>query len=451
MSIHTNDYLTKITNRNKKNNFNQKNTFSIKNSQDSISSKVHINKNFKKNRNHNRLNSTKNINDNFKKSFESKNIIIMKKIKNKSTSNAHKIIISKKLAQNLKKSKLKSKSKLKENKNNNNYHSNDNLHNKINKSFYNISKKARDSKTVNNLFNTTRKRINNRENKKNSDLIDSEHNNHKHNYNYDSQSEKNNILMEENKKNVNNFCYESGSKESKECSNDNKITFKCDDYSLFTFGKSNSFSNSKKSKSSKKYFNNNNYDKNNVYNDDYYKNSSFNIIKEHKKSITNNNYINKLKEENKFLRREIKESNEQINFLMYKIKKLKENNIYDTKKNIKTKLYPPNIYFKGKSKIDSSEKENYNSYNNNENFKLSLDNKINGKRKIRIKKDLLKDVSENNFMKNKLKNEKIKNIFNIKKRQIINNKKIKIQNKSHSIYSEKTEEKIKECISTIKI
>ena len=99
--------------------------------------------------------------------------------------------------------------------------------------------------------------------------------------------------------------------------NENKIVLKCENNSLLTFGNSVSYSNSQKSKSTKKYFNNdkkNNNDKNIIIHNDNTKNSSFTLLNH---CNINNNYLNKLKEENETMRKELKESNDQITFLMY--------------------------------------------------------------------------------------------------------------------------------------
>ena len=148
------------------------------------------------------------------------------------------------------------------------------------------------------------------------------------NYNADSHSNKlETILLEENKNNINNFIYETNSKEDNDKNDkedDNKIMLKCDNYSLITFGNSFSYSNSQKRKNNKEFL----YEeKNNKKN--------FNINVNRK---LDNTYIDKLKEENEILRKELKESTEQISFLMHKIQDLKQDTYFINKKPIKKKL-----------------------------------------------------------------------------------------------------------------
>ena len=161
------------------------------------------------------------------------------------------------------------------------------------------------------------------------------------------------------------------------------------------------------------------------------------------------NYVNKLKEENENLKKELKESNEQITFLMYKINELKQNKKISLKKSLKEKISPPNLWDKRMINFDIDDKENYNSYNHNDtlNLKMTLDNKI------KNKKDISRDIIDNCNIKRKSKCNQNKNYINNNKKDSknIKNKKIKTQNKSNSRYSEKTGDKINECISMIKI
>jgi hypothetical protein len=284
-----------------------------------------------------------------------------------------------------------------------------------------------------------------KENKKYINFNDSENNNYKHNYNKDSQSvEKNNILIEENKENINNFCYETGTKED---SNENKIILKCDNNSLLTFGNSFSYSNSQKSKSTKKFFNNDNNNKDkdkdiiNINNKDKNKNSCFNLIGQY--NLNNNyNYVNKLKEENETLRKELKESNDQITFLMSQIRELKEGKNYKPSKILRKKVCPPNIWNKKPMNIDDNEKENYNNCN-------TLENKIYGK--VNNKKNIIKHINENNNINNNNGNKLKVNKIKINKKIFIGNKKYQKKNNANLIYLDKPCEKINECISKIKI
>ena len=91
---------------------------------------------------------------------------------------------------------------------------------------------------------------------------------------------------------------------------------------MVAFGNSFSHSNSHKSKSARKLFNNDNNDKDEIkINNEKNKNSYFNLTGHYNMK---NNIVNKLKEENETLRKELIESNEQINLLMCQIKELKE-------------------------------------------------------------------------------------------------------------------------------
>jgi len=421
--------------------------------------KINDNNKLKKNNKY-RLNSSKNINNNFKKSFESKNSL-KQNLKKTNLNNGININTSKNIRnsniqnKNKKKINIRNKENISKNKNNANYNSNDNLNNyNINKTFYNITKKIKNSKQQKGNNSPEHNNIFAKENKKYPKFVDSENNNHKHNYNVDSQSEKHNIFIEENenKQNINNFCYESGSKDNDKDTydqNENRIVFRCDDYSLFTFGNSFSYSNSKRSKSTKRLYGN---DINNNIDviDDSNKNSCFSLISQYNTKNNNNNYVNKLKEENENLKKELKESNEQITFLMYKINELKQNKKISLKKSLKEKISPPNLWDKRMINFDIDDKENYNSYNHNDtlNLKMTLDNKI------KNKKDISRDIIDNpNNIKRKSKCNKYKNFINNNKKDSKNNKnkKIKTQNKSNSRYSENTGDKINEYISMIKI
>ena len=437
-------------------NKNSKIRNSEKNEVEISSIKMNYNNKLKK-RNKYRLNSSKNTNNNFKKSFESKCSLrqnLKKPILNNGINiNTSKIIRNNNIqTKNRTKINIRNKENISKNRNNANYNSNDNLNNyNIDKTFYNITNKIKNSKQKKRHISSEDNNIIIKEKEKYPNFIDSENNNHKHNYNVDSQSDKNNIFIEENenKQNINNFCYESGSKDNdndKDDQNENKIVFRCDDYSLFTFGNSFSYSNSKRSKSTKRFYGN---DINNNIDiiDDSNKNSCFNLVSQYN-IRNNNNYVNKLKEENENLKKELKESNDQITFLMYKINELKQNKKCILKKSIKDKISPANLWDKRMINFDIDDKENYNSYNHNDilNVKITLDNKI------KNKKDLSRDIIDNaNNIKKKIKHNK-NNINNHKKgSKKFKNKNITTQNKSNSRYSEKTSDKINEYISMIKI
>ena len=165
-------------------------------------------------------------------------------------------------------------------------------------------------------------------------------------------------------------------------------------------------------------------------NNDNKKSSCLNLISQYN---INSNYVNKLKEENEILKKELKESNEKISFLMNQIKELKENKSYKSKKYVKNKIGPPNILDKSKFNFEIYDKENYNSCNINENKKIS---------KYKSKSNLFK--SKNNIY-NKVKI-KINKRYNIN-----NNKKINDNNNPKTSFSDKPSEKINKCISQIKI
>jgi hypothetical protein len=457
MKVNDNEIAIKnnkvIKNKNTKINSSEKNELEIS------TLKMTDNNKLKKNNKY-RLNSSKNINNNFKKSFDSKNSL-RQNLKKPNLNNGININTSKNIRnsnihkKNKAKINIRNKENISKKRNNENYNSNDNLNTyNINKTFYNITKKIKNSKQKKRQTSSEHNNIIDKENKKYPNFIDSENNNHKHNYNVDSQSEKHNIFIEENenKQNINNFCYDSGSRDNEKDiydQNENKIVFRCDDYSLFTFGNSFSYSNSKRSKSTKRFYGNDISNNIDVI-DDSNKNSCFNLISQYNSNKNNNNYVNKLKEENENLKKELKESNEQITFLMYKINELKQNKKNTLKKSIKDKISPANLWEKKIINFDIEDKENYNSYNHNDilNLKITLDNKT------KNKKDLSKDIIDNsNNIKGKIKCNQNKKYINNNKKDIknIKHKKIKTQNKSNSHYSEKTGDKINEYISMIKI
>ena len=489
MKVHHNEYSTKSVKLLKKLNLNKKEEISNKNNSDLSFPKIKYIKNLKKNIN-DKFSSIRNE-KNIKKSYDSKNFLKTNYIinnqktiipQNNRSSRKRIGLIHKSNILHQQKNNSKNKINIKNynsidnnhNKNNNNnkniinnpknninsvkYNSNDHRHininpninvnaNKsLNKSLNNISNKNQESKLINNISVSNGLNMPSKENKKYINFNDSENNNYKHNYNKDSQSvEKNNIFIEENKENINNFCYETGTKED---SNENKIILKCDNNSLLTFGNSFSYSNSQKSKSTKKFFNNDNNNKDkdkdiiNINNKDKNKNSCFNLIGQY--NLNNNyNYVNKLKEENETLRKELKESNDQITFLMSQIRELKEGKNYKPSKILRKKVCPPNIWNKKPMNIDDNEKENYNSCN-------TLENKIYGQ--VNNKKNIIKHINENNNINNNNNGNKLKvNKIKINKKIFIGNKKYQKKNNANLIYLDKPCEKINECISKIKI
>ena len=235
---------------------------------------------------------------------------------------------------------------------------------------------------------------------------------------------------------INNFNYETGSDDNL---NENIIFLKCDNYSSLTFGNSFSYSNSQRSNTNKKYKNYNNNNNNN-------ENTNNNI------NDINKNYLNKLKEENEALKKELKESNKQINLLKYKIQELKENNNPNMNHNNNNKISTRNTissnYLRDKKnlKYDLSEDVNNDHVNNKKDYSFFG---VNGKKKL--KKDIL--VKINNTID-------INNIYN-KRKKIINIKQnFNLEKKNHKIaqselYSgflfDKLNEKFPEYISKVKI
>ena len=232
-------------------------------------------------------------------------------------------------------------------------------------------------------------------------FLDSDENNERigvNNYNYNADSHSNKletILFEEKTNNINNFYYETLSKEdSNENENENKIILKCDNYSLLTFGNSFSYSNSHKRQTNKKFFNKENNRNNN-------ERIKLNLNKEN-----DFNYINKLKEENEFLKKELKESTEQISYLIHKIKDLKNDS------------FPP---------IKKARKK---SINRNTSIKVNRVNKEKYEEKIKNKLTRLNKLNKTNNKKNN--------------DMIVNSKKNKIENIAIIHKKKKSQEKFDE-------
>ena len=223
------------------------------------------------------------------------------------------------------------------------------------------------------------------------------------------------------KHNINNFNYESGSEDK---FSENKIYLKCDNYSLLTFGNSFSYSNSKRSKSTKKKVDKNNEE----YNID--QNKTINICKDlvfnYGNNNKNNNYVNELKKENETLKKELKESSDQISFLIYQIKELKQNKNNSIKKYHRNKkICSPNIWKNKNIKLSLIENK-INKKNINNNFdKNTIVNNQNDK--IKFNKDLLKDINKEIINRNSYNNCRKK--IQIKRKLNLN----KIKRKSISI------------------
>lgn len=466
MKVYPNDYSTITVREKKMNNIYKKTNNFSQNKKRITSPIIKSNKTIQKYINE-RLNTIKKINTIYiKEEFQIEKHPQKMNYKNHPNLIKNKIIISPKQRHSqkyikvIKKNKKNREKKVEENFSLNKDKENDNNNDKYNsidrstKSIniiYQKKQNSKESKLINSISTSSGLSFHSIENKNNC-------NNHQRNFNnngfykykddlrliyknnYINDNDTNKRLLEESnqiKPNINNFNYESGSEDNL---SENKIFLKCDNYSLLTFGNSFSYSNSKRSKSTKK--NDNNEEKKDAYNNNNYKICSKDLIFNNYYNKSNNNIsINRLKEENETLKRELKQSNEQINFLMCQIKELKQNKNYKSKKFLKNKICPPNIWDKRNMKYESSNKENYNSCNNNDNHKSSFDKKNN---EIKYNKSLLKYDNSNKKMKNKSKKEKIK----INKRTNIDNSKLKSMHFSNYV---KPSEKIFECISKIKI
>ena len=382
MKSQVNDFLKKSDKLNKKLIIKRKNNSIIINNQDLQIHKANHIKNSKKIIKC-RLNSTKEIKNGVKKTFNSKlcfnskisslNGINLQTINNRNIKNT--ITPPKKTKIRIIKKK-------------------DSKYQRNNKSIGNIiNEKLRKDKNLRNSFSTgISTGTQDREKIKN--IPDSEENNERiniNNFNYNADSHTNKletILFEEKINNINNFSYETISKDDSNDS-DKKIILKCDNYSLLTFGNSFSYSNSQKRKTNKGFLNNENNKSNN-------KNNNKDINKD---KINDNNYLNKLKEENEILRKELKESTEQISFLILQIKDLKDNKFLPIKKNKRKSLYR-NISIK----VNKTKEGYQNRIKNN----IIMKNKLNNMNSINI----AKKTKNSNIMINSKKYKSIKDANN---------------------------------------
>lgn len=230
---------------------------------------------------------------------------------------------------------------------------------------------------------------------------------------------------------INNSNYETGSDDN---FNENIIFLKCDNYSSLTFGNSFSYSNSHRTKSTKRQ---NNIDENKTNNLTFYC----------KSNNKNKFYLNKLKEENEALKKELQQSNDQIILLKYQIKELKEVNL---KKNSRNSMFPTNLWNKKNIKYEILENRNYNDIKNTKEFSLDLGNI----EKTKFNKDFLNKIN-NTINESDLLGEKRK-IINVKKNMNLKKKNHKKSQDIPNDYSsfcflDKPCEKITECISNLKI
>jgi hypothetical protein len=430
MKVNNNDDLTKSLKEIKRRNYNKKSSIPKINNLKISSSSLKPNKTIQKYINE-RLNSIKKSKNNYK---ENNSIYdaIKSKIKINVKPNKNKLIISHKKKNNNKYIEVIKKKEKTDNFLIDKVKDNSNVDNSLNKSFNIIFKRkenSKESKLINSFSTSAGISFCSNENKKNMNYIENKinENNYYYNinkYNVDSFSNKKCIynylndynikkFLEEsncnqnNKKNIN---YENGNDD-----NEYKIFFKFDDNSLLTFGNSFSYSNSQR---------------NILKNDDKISNkrssckdflSSYNI--------NNNIYVNKLKEENETLKKELKESNHQINILINQIKELKECK-NDKNRKLKNKICSPNIW--NNKNLRFSFFENKKECNN---IKIGLNEKK------KFNKEILKDI--NNIINDKY-------YFKNGKKKILIKRKFLCE-KNSEIINGKYIDNINECISKLQI
>lgn len=372
MKSHINDTIKRLNNQHKKNFIKRKNNSLIINSQDILFHKTNYIKNIKtiiKTR----LNSAKEVKNVKKKSLIS-NFCINNK-QQKQTENNIQTISTRPIKFEITPPR-QTKIRIIKNKAHQNQRNNKN----INSELTNIV--TRETKLINSISTGLSNDTLDKERRCNN-FLDSDENNQRisvNNYNYNADSHSNKLetlLFDENKNNINNFLYETLSKEdSNENENENKIILKCDNYSLLTFGNSFSYSNSNKRQTNKKFFNKENNKSNN-------ERIKLNLNKEN-----DFNYINKLKEENEFLKKELKESTEQISYLIHKIKDLKNDSFLPIKKTRKK-----SIHRNTSIKVNRKNKEKYEENIKN---KLTRINKLN-KTKNKKNNDVIVNCKKNKY------------------------------------------------------
>ena len=148
-------------------------------------------------------------------------------------------------------------------------------------------------------------------------------------------------------------------------------------------------------------------------------------------SNTNSNYVNKLKEENDALKKELKESNDQISLLKYHIKELEEKNNHHLKSNTNTILYPPNIWDKryiNNDYFESLDNNNDNSNKNNNIKEFTMSYRNNSK--MAIKEDILGKINNTLTNSKRLYKNKEK-IINVKKNCCLRSKEVKKSNEDY--------------------
>ena len=372
MKSHINDTIKRLNNQHKKNFIKRKNNSLIINSQDILFHKTNYIKNTKtiiKTR----LNSAKEVKNVKKKSLIS-NFCINNK-QQKQTENNIQTISTRPIKFEITPPR-QTKIRIIKNKAHQNQRNNKNINSEL------TNLVTKETKLINSISTGLSNGTLDKERRCNN-FLDSDENNQRisvNNYNYNADSHSNKLetlLFEENKNNINNFLYETLSKEdSNENENENKIILKCDNYSLLTFGNSFSYSNSNKRQTNKKFFNKEVNKSNN-------ERIKLNLNKEN-----DFNYINKLKEENEFLKKELKESTEQISYLIHKIKDLKNDSFLPIKKTKKK-----SIHRNTSIKVNRKNKEKYEENIKN---KLTRINKLN-KTKNKKNNDIIVNCKKNKY------------------------------------------------------
>ena len=441
MKVNRNDELTKSLKEARRTNFHKKSSMPKINNLKISSPSLKPNKTIQKYINE-RLNSLKKSSNIYKENKVAYGEI-KTKIKNNIKPNKNKLIIShkknnKKLIELTKKKKKTDSFLVEKVKDNNNE---DNIFNKSFNIIFKRKDNSKESKLINSISTSAGISFCSNDNKKNMNFIENKINennyfyninkynvdslsNKKDNYNYLNDYNIKQFLEESNcnKNNKNKLNYENGNDDK-----EYKIFFKFDDNSLLTFGNSFSYSNSQRNKLK-------NEDKNSNKNINN-RTSCKNIISNYNINANNNIYVNKLKEENETLKRELKESNHQINILINQIKELKDcNNNKNKKIKKKNKICSPNIWNNKNLRFSFFENEEC-IIKNNRNAKIGLNEKK------KFNKEILKDI--NNTINDKY-------YFKNGKKKILIKRKF-LYGQNNEIINYKHIDNINECISKLQI
>ena len=438
MKVNHNDIKTKSLKNIKKSNMHKNPDIPSKNYPRMVSPILQPNKTIQKYISE-RLNSIKLIKNNVKKEKINSNIQPRLSVKNSNILMKNNLIISP-IRKNNKKhiQVIKKKKKLNSKKKEKNESKDNSTERNISKQI--IFKKKQNTKESK-LFSSTSASsgisLYSNENKKNQKFSQKEKNSKEFIYNYNSNKKVNSKNLEKSYIDnpcINNFNYESG---NDDILSEKKIFLKCDNSSLLTFGNSFSYSNSQRTISNKK--NENDQNKN------FLKDITINY------NTKKNIYVNKLKEENETLKKELKESSEQISHLIYQIKELKQNKIinYRSKNFIRNnKICSPNIWKNRYMKNSILEKDNYKYSRNDIDKKIEKSYLFNQENaKIKFNKEILKDINRTINDKNC---ENCRKKIHIKRKLHLNKKE---NNKSKNSISsiDKSRDNISECISKLKI